>query len=258
MMRQPAKIIVPLLLPLVLGCSTEIHHDLDEHQANQMLVALNEAGIAGDKIREGRGKDGWTVRVPRGDAQAAFKRLAELELPRNEPAGLEAVYAEPSLIPTPTEERARYLAALGGELSRTLEAIDGVIDARVHVVQPAQHPLARAEQPAEPRASALIKYRPGPDGQPPCTQVEVMKLVSSGVEGLSVHQVSVLFTEAREAAASENGPDLVMVAGLGMTRGSAAAFRVGLVIVCLALVGLAVGLVLSRLALRRTRSGESR
>ena len=249
---------IPLLLIfLALGCTTEIHHDLEEPQANSMLVALGEAGIAGDKIREGRGKNGWTVRVPRGDAQAAFKRLAELELPREEPAGLEQAYGEPSLIPTPTEERARYLAALGGELSRTLEAIDGVIDARVHVVQPSKHPLSRNEEPEETRASALIKYRPGPDGKPPCNAVEVIKLVSSGVEGLPEHKVNVIFTEARDAPAAGTEAGLVLVAGLGMTHGSAAAFRIGLVIVCVALVGLALALVLSRLALRRARNSEN-
>ena len=114
------------------GCAgEEVLHGLDEPQANEVLVALDEGGIRGTKAREDGVDAGWTVSVPGADASSAQRVLSERALPRARPAGFGEVFAKGSMIPTPTEEHALYLHALAGELARSVEAIEGVVEARV-------------------------------------------------------------------------------------------------------------------------------
>ena len=259
---MPARcpgLLVLTLLPALLGtgCTTPLQHDLPEGEANRILVALAEADIAGAKERAGRGRDAWTVRVPRGDATRAYRVLAAHDLPRPATPTLETLYGEPRLIPTPTEERARFLAALGGELARTLETIDGVIDARVHVVLPTAETPGRSGSAGAPTAAVLIKYRARPDQPPPCSAEQVRALVAGGVEDLAPEGITVLLTPAHEAQEAP-GPGVVQVAGLGVSRGSAALLRWVLAGICLLLVLLALALAHSRLLLRRARSSGGR
>src|SRR4029079_3536639 len=110
----------------------------DERAANESIGALEHAGIGTEKVAEEGGGGGtaatFTVRVARPEAARALELLRSLGLPRDRRHGFAEVYGQPSLIPTASEERARYLEALGGEIERTLETADGVVSARVHLV----------------------------------------------------------------------------------------------------------------------------
>ena len=145
-----------LALLLLAGCGRDaLVHGIDEGQANQILVALDEAGIHAEKQRDEGGEGTWRVEVDGADAGRAHRLLAERELPRSRPPGFGEVFGKGSMVPTPTEERALYLHALSGELARSVEAIDGVIEARVHLALPVQDPL-RAE-PAPPGRVYVVR-----------------------------------------------------------------------------------------------------
>ena len=102
------------------------------------------------------------MRIARHDAGKALDLLRSLGLPRDRRHGFAEVYGQPSLIPTPSEERARYLEALGGEIERTLETADGVVSARVHLVLEETDPLAVEAKPrTAARAAVLLKVRGG-------------------------------------------------------------------------------------------------
>ncbi len=183
-----------------LGCSTAIQHGLDETAANEVLTSLERAGIAASKRRDEGGA--FSVRVAAGDAVSALELLRSLGLPREPRAGFGEVYKSPSLLPTPTEERARYVEALGGELARSLEAIDGVALARVHLVLPEPDPSvldASARVPA--RAGVLLKLRPAAGA--PVSEADVRKLVAGSVVGLAPEAVSVVMTRAVAPASHE-------------------------------------------------------
>ena len=92
----------------------------------------------------------FTLRVARGDGARALDLLRALGLPREPRHGFSETYGQPSLIPTASEERARYVDALAGEIERTLESVDGVVSARVHLVLEEADPLA---VDAKPRAA---------------------------------------------------------------------------------------------------------
>ncbi|HZH03946.1 MAG TPA: hypothetical protein VEY30_09190, partial [Myxococcaceae bacterium] len=125
--------VIALSLLALMGCRADVRHGLDERQANEVQSALQGRGIDAEKVAESGKKPVWTVRVRREQAVDAVRVLADLGLPRQRPPGFSEVFGKGSLVPTPTEERALFLQALSGELAQTLEAVEGVISARVHL-----------------------------------------------------------------------------------------------------------------------------
>ena len=177
------------------GCAREeILHGLEERQANQVLVALDDGGLAGEKRRDEGSEGRWLVEVARGDAARAQRLLAERELPRPEAPGFAAVFAKGSVVPTPAEDRARLLQALSGELSRSVEALDGVIEARVHVALPPEDPLRGAPPPV--RGSVLVKVRAGERARVESQAGGIRALVAGAVPGLEAAQVAVVVSES--------------------------------------------------------------
>jgi len=205
-----------LAVLLALGCSAPIQHGLDEGAANEIVTSLERAGIGASKSP---GEDGaFAVSVSAGDAIRAMEMLRSLGLPRGQRAGFGEIYKQASLVPTPTEERARYVEALAGELAHTLETIEGVVSARVHLVLPELDPLAMDGNPRVPaQAAVLLKIRPG---RPlPVAETEVQKLIAGSVPGLSREGVAVVVTSAAEPpAAHETG--LVTLGPLRLTADS--------------------------------------
>lgn len=187
------------LLPLLLaGCGGEpLLHDLPEREANAVLVALDEGGVPARKDRQEGAEGGWTVEVARGDVARAHRLLAARELPRTRPAGLGEVFGRPGMVPTPVEEHARWLHALAGELSASVEAIDGVVEARVHLGLPSDDPL-RPGQRGPGRAAVLVKCRPAACGPLRSLEGGLRALVAGAAEGLSPEAVAVVIAEAAE------------------------------------------------------------
>src|SRR5215831_2508071 len=129
--RDVARVACLAALVLATGaCSTNILHGIDERAANDAARALERAGIGVEKVPEEAGGAGagarFTVKVARGDGARALDLLRALGLPREARHGFSETYGQPSLIPTASEERARYVDALAGEIERTLETVDGV------------------------------------------------------------------------------------------------------------------------------------
>ena len=79
-----------VLTGLLAGCSGEpLLHGLDEHQANEVLVALDDGGIPATRTREDGAEGGFGVEVARGDAARARRLLSERALPRSAPPGFD-------------------------------------------------------------------------------------------------------------------------------------------------------------------------
>jgi type III secretion protein J len=210
-----------------IGCSTAIQHGIDEAAANEVMTSLERAGIAAHKSRDESGR--YSVSVASADVLGAMELLHSLGLPRGPHGGFDEAYKSPSWIPAPTEERARYVAALGGEIARSLEAIDGVALARVHLVLPEPDPSALEANARIPgRAAVLLKLRPGRAA--PIAEADVRKLVAGSVPGLEVDAVSVVTTSAAVPPSRAAG-----LVSLGPWRVTAQS-RAGLVAVGVALL----------------------
>lgn len=223
--------LLPLLLLLAACGEEEILHGLEEAQANQVLVALFEAGIPGRKARADGNDGGWTVSVTPREAGRAQRILAERELPRPKAPGFAEVFGKGSMVPTPTEERALYHHALAGELSRSIEAIDGVVEARVHIALPSSDPL-RPEAPRLPRAAVLVKCRADSRAQLEALSGGIRSLVAGAAEGLEPGAVAVVIAESASgprvpAPSGRRGAPLLLALGvaaglLGLALGAAA------------------------------------
>jgi type III secretion protein J len=157
---------------------------------------LKQSGIEAFPVREvSTDRDSgpaWTVKVRGGSRNVlvAWQVLQDNGLPRQKVKGLEDVFATKGMIPTASEEKARMLLALSGELTRTIKSVIGVIDARVQVVLPENSPLLDKSQWSPTTASVLIKHR---GTAPPLTEDEVRNLVARGVEGLQPENVAVIY-----------------------------------------------------------------
>jgi type III secretion protein J len=204
-----------------LGCDARLASDLSEHQANEVIVALHASGIAAQKevVAGTRGEARYAVEVPNGEVGRALALLGAADLPRHDEGGIDEAFAEGGLVPTATEERARLLSALGGELARTIERIDGVVDARVHVALPPARETLLDESPPAPRASVLVKHRldhAAPD-------VEAIRAIVAGaVHDLDATSVAVLVIAAE---APPVAPALSHVGPITVARRSASLLK---------------------------------
>jgi type III secretion protein J len=225
------------------GCSTNILSGVDERGANDATRALERAGIAAEKVSEdgtAAGGSHFTLRVARGDGARALDLLRALGLPRERRQGLSETYAQPSLIPTPSEERARYVAALAGELERTLEEVDGVVNARVHLVLEESDALAVDAKPHTPaRAAVLLTTRAG---RPPIASEDVQRLVAGSVAGLDPAAVAVVVTVA-PLSSTDTSPAVAAVGPLRVTP-SSRGLLLGAIATGLGLLGVMAGLLL--------------
>lgn len=177
----------------------EVVHGVDEQQANEVVVALGERGIAAEKRREDGADGGFTVAVAARAAGEAQRVLVERELPRPRPPGFAEVFGKGSLVPTATEERALYLHALAGELARSVEAIDGVLAARVHLAVAAPEPFRAVAAPPS-RAAVLVKTRPGARLRVEPLAPGIQALVAGSVPGLEPGAVAVVVAEGGSPA----------------------------------------------------------
>jgi type III secretion protein J len=235
-----------LLLASAASCTTGVLHGLDEPAANEALAALERAGIGAEKVAEEGGQTpAFALRVSRGDAARALDVLRVRGLPRERRHGFAEVYGQASLIPTASEERARYLEATAGEIERTLETAEGIISARVHLVLEDVDPLSLQGKPRTgARAAVLLKAA---QGRAPLAETDVQKLVAGSVPGLDPGAVAVVVTAAPESTEASLGP-LASVGPLRVTPSSRAPL-IAVLAVAFAAIGLLAILLL--LSLRR-------
>jgi len=226
---------LPLIACLMLAACNraDLYSQLSERQANEMIAALQSAGI--DAAKSTKDASTWTVKVAQGDFARAVDTLRAEGLPRDEFESLGRVFKKEGFVSSPLEERARLIYGLSQELSNTISTIDGVVVARVHLVVPERDPLS--DKPRTASASVMVKHRPGVDMGSQVGQIKA--LVVNSVEGLSYDSVTVSLFPARDAgqALRATGPSTSAVGGIPASM--LPWFGVGLIVLLL-LIGLLV------------------
>lgn len=192
------QLIVPLLAALLLSaCSkqVELMAAIPEAEANEVMAALQNAGIHADK---GPGKDGMVgLSIEAAQVGRAVDLLRSKGLPHTRYAGMGQVFKKEGLISSPLEERARYLYALSQELGATLSQIDGVMIARVHVVLPERSPVGEAPLPSS--AAVFIKHQDGYNLD--MLQPQIRRLVNNSIPGLTPEKISIVLFSSQPLAA---------------------------------------------------------
>lgn len=226
---KSSGIAVALVLGLgAVGCSVPVVAGLDEGDASQAVVALEQGGVGAEKERDPDKEGAFRIVVARDDASAALSVLAEEGLPPRQAPGVLEALGRGSMVPSRMTEQARLVTGTSDELERSLRGLDGVVSARVHLGVPTHDPLALDAQAPPATASVLIRHR-GPT--PPLATGDVQRLVSGAVPGLAAEQVTVVMLPAPPRARPAER-QLARLGPLTVTRSSLLGLR--------ALVGVAV------------------
>ena len=202
------------------GCSRqELYGQLGERQVNEMVAVLRDAGIAAEKTPHENGQ--FALSTTNAEFSRAIGLLHAAGYPRGDFDTLGQVFKKEGFVSSPLEERARLIHALSQEMSNTLNNIDGVVVARVHLAVPEKDPLADKPKPAA--ASVFIKQRAGADLAPRVGQIKA--LVVNAVEGLPYDNVTVVLFPAEPwptaqtqtaAAAPLGGLDTPLLVGASL------------------------------------------
>jgi len=172
---------------LLAGCDKEttLHSGLEERQANLVMAALIDAGI---NCHKAPGEEGtWNVMVSERKFAEAVNLLEQRGLPRRPHLGVGEVFKKTGMISSPSEERIRFMDALAQDIAKTISMIDGVVDARVHVVLPENDPFARNALPS----SAAVAIRSRWDVDIADIVPSVKGLVKNAIEGLQHEKIMV-------------------------------------------------------------------
>ncbi|WP_162698142.1 flagellar basal-body MS-ring/collar protein FliF [Agrobacterium sp. lyk4-40-TYG-31] len=167
---------------------------LETMDLNKISVALAESNVDFQV-----GTDGTSLQVPVGMTSKARLLLAERGLPDSANAGYELFDNVGSLGLTSFMQEVTRVRALEGEIGRSIQQIDGVAAARVHIVMPDVGNFRRGEQ--KPTASVMIRAS-ATAGRKAASSIR--HLVASAVPGLEVDDVTLLDSTGQLLASGDD------------------------------------------------------
>ncbi|WP_374576822.1 flagellar basal-body MS-ring/collar protein FliF [Phenylobacterium sp.] len=173
-----------------------LYSNLDLKEAGSITTALDQAGVK----YEVKG-DGSTIMVSRDKVASTRLMLSSKGLPTSGSVGYEIFDEANALGQTDFVQQLNRQRALEGELARTIQSLDGVTSARVHLVLPRRQLFEEAtEQP-----SAAVTIHVG--GRAPSgDQVQaIQNLVSGAVPNMKPGRVTVVDQHAKTLSAGEDG-----------------------------------------------------
>ena len=175
--------------------SETLYSWLDREDVVSIGSALKQSGIAFDVAA-----DGASVLVPVGQAAAARMTLAEKGLPHSGSVGNELFDKLGSLGLTSFMQEVTRVRATEGELGRTIQMMQGVKAARVHIVMGDEGSFRRERM--APSASVVIRTDGADDrvaGQ------AIRHLVAAAIPNMKIDEVTVLNVDGRLLAAGPDG-----------------------------------------------------
>lgn len=175
-----------------------LYKNLDVTDASRIEADLIAAGF-----NTQLSPDGTSVLVEKERMARARMALAELGTTIKGEPGWELFDEQSGLALNSFLQRVNRLRALEGELARSIQTIDGVRSARVHLVLPERKAFSR--QQSEPRASVVVRAA----GGLAITRkqaVAIRNLVASSVEQLQLQRVTVL-TASGELILADNSEE---------------------------------------------------
>ena len=181
-----------------------LYTNLSAEDASAVVEQLDADGVPYE-ITGG----GSTISVPRSDVYATRISLSGEGLPASSGEGGYALLDDQDISTSQFKEQTDFKRAMEGELAATIEAIDGVDTAVVHLALPPQEVFAEEQAPAT--ASVLVATTAGSELGADKVQA-IVHLVASSIDGLDPSQVTVADSAGRVLSGTE-GAD-----GIASTR----------------------------------------
>ncbi len=234
------------LLVLLAGCAgnQSIVNNVDEREANEIVVFLASKGIAAQKVAAptsavggGNTPDLYSITVADNQSTEAMALLNRYGLPRIQGTNLLALFAKSGLIQSDREETIRYQAGLAEELKNTIRKIDGVLDADVQISFPDTSVTPTPGVPLPKITAAVyIKHQGVMEDPNSHLEVKIKRLMAGSVNGLSFEDVAVISDRSRLAditlqpegemiGAKAMQQTYVSIWGLVLTKSSLSRFR---------------------------------
>lgn len=173
-----------------------LYTQLQPTDASALTQKLTEKGIR-YRLADG----GASIEVPSDVVYQTRVDLAGVALPASGKVGY-GVLDDQGLTTSEFGQRVGFQRAMEGELAKTIEAIDGVSAATVHLALPRDRVFANDDE--KPSASVMVRSttKSSLSGE----QVEAIRnLVSSGIEGMTPDRVSVADAQGHVLAAPGAG-----------------------------------------------------
>src|ERR1017187_514235 len=171
-----------------------LYGGLSDTESAKVVAALGDAKVA---YKVG---SGGAIMVPSDKVYTMRMQLASKGIPQGDGVGFE-IFDKPNFGISDFVQRANYLRALQGELSRTISQLDEVKAARVMIVLPENRLLLDKDK--FPTASVFVRVR-GNSQLPPQTINSIRFLVANSVEGLKANHVAVVDNLGNTEEISDN------------------------------------------------------
>ncbi len=246
MMKKIVKALFILgsFLILFTGCESnrEIVSQIDEREANIILVLLESKGIPASKMQSastGIGAEAamakYSIVVPEKFSIDAIAYLNQNGFPRQKGSTLLELFAKQGLMTSDKEETIRYQAGLAQQLTNTILMIDGVIDASVQISFPPEEVTLTGEETKKRITAAVyVKHQGVIDDPNIHLENKIKRLISGSVTGLDINDVAVVSDRSRftditldqmpESLGGKPG-EYVSIWNIVMSKKSAARFR---------------------------------
>lgn len=174
--------------------------NLSAKDAGKIVESLKEK-----KISYRIGSSGTAILVPTGKVYDLRLAFAQEGLPASSNVGYE-IFDQSNLGMTDFIQQINYRRALEGELSRTIEQIELVEQARVHIVIPHEALFREDQKPAS--ASVILRLR-GNRKPSQATVQGVSHLIASSVEGLNPENITIVDTRGRILSDNQDPNDVM-------------------------------------------------
>ena len=162
-----------------------LYTGLGPEDVNQIGMVLSESGIAFD-VNE----TGTAVLVDFGKTAQARMILAQKGLPKSDKSGYQLFDQMGSLGLTSFMQQVTRVRALEGELVRTIQQLDGIKTARVHLALKSDANFRNKEEQAT--ASVVVRTNGRPSEQ---TTNAIRHIVAAAIPGLMADNVTVMTTD---------------------------------------------------------------
>ncbi|MGN8087970.1 flagellar basal-body MS-ring/collar protein FliF [Ralstonia sp. 22086] len=170
-----------------------LYSNVSDSDGGAIIAALQQMNVP-YRFAEG----GTAIMVPEASVHEARLKLASQGLPKGGQAGFELMENQ-KFGTSQFAEQVNYQRALEGELARTIQAMQEVQSARVHLAM--TKPSVFVREQAKPSASVLLKLYPG--RMIDRSQVQAIgHLVSSSVPNLPLANVTVVDQSGRLLSSS--------------------------------------------------------
>ncbi len=172
-----------------------LYQGLSPAEASKITEKISEKGIS-YQLQDG----GTTIYVPEEKVYQLRLDMAKDGLPAAEQGGYKIFDAEKIGV-SPFVQNVNLKRALQEELAKSIQMIEGVVHARVHIVSPER--TLFASDAGKTTASVVLRLKPGYRISP-LNIAAITHLVAGSVEGLKVENVTVIDSQGRLLSSESN------------------------------------------------------